>query len=60
MPNASPEDAAKVAIVIAQSTLEEFVKRVRRDPESGGKLNEEDLREVFRCVRTFYSTCFCH
>ncbi|KAI9461420.1 hypothetical protein HD554DRAFT_1504176 [Boletus coccyginus] len=50
VPNASPEDAAKVAIVIAQSTLEEFVKRVRRDPESGGKLNEEDLREVFRCL----------
>jgi len=58
VPNASPEDAAKVVIVIAQSTLEEFMKRVRRDPESGRKLNEEDLQEVFRSVRTFYSTSF--
>ena len=51
MPNESPEDAAKVAVVSAQSTLDEFVKRVRRDPESGRKLNEGDLQEVFRCVR---------
>ena len=60
VPNESPEVAAKVAVVTAQSTLEEFVKRVRRDPESGRKLNEEDLQEVFRSVRTFNSTCFCH
>jgi pre-mRNA-processing factor 40 len=60
VPNESPEDVAKVTVVTAQSTLEEFVKRVRRDPESGRKVNEEDLQEVFRCVRTFNSTCFCH
>lgn len=60
VPNDSPEDAAKVAVVIAQSTLGEFVKRIRRDPESGRKLNEEDLQEVFRCVSVFTSTCFCH
>ena len=49
-PNESPEDATKVAIITSQSTLEEFVARVKRDPESGRKLNEEDLQEVFRCV----------
>lgn len=60
VPNESPEDAAKVLVVTAQSTLEEFVERVRRDPESGRKLNEEDLQEVFRCVSFFASTYFCH
>ncbi|KAG8220839.1 hypothetical protein J3R82DRAFT_2333, partial [Butyriboletus roseoflavus] len=50
VPNESPEDAAKVAVVTAQSTLDEFVKRVRRDPELGRKLDEQDLQEVFRCL----------
>ena len=60
MPNESPEDAAKVAVITAQSTLEEFVKRVRRDPESGRKLSEVDLQEAFRCASIFTFTCFPH
>ncbi|KIJ20730.1 hypothetical protein PAXINDRAFT_57698, partial [Paxillus involutus ATCC 200175] len=36
-PNEAPEDTAKVPIITPQMTLEEFVGRVRRDPESSRK-----------------------
>lgn len=51
-PNESPEEAAKsgVVIVAPQSTVEEFITRVRRDPESRGKLSENELHEIFRSV----------
>lgn len=60
VPNDSPEDAAKVVVITPQSTLEEFTERVRRDPESGGKLGEGDLQEAFRCVGISTSIYVCH
>lgn len=51
-PSESAEEAAKSGkmLVTPQSTMEEFVSRVRRDKESEDKLSDEDLYEVFHCV----------
>ncbi|KIJ61963.1 hypothetical protein HYDPIDRAFT_176733 [Hydnomerulius pinastri MD-312] len=49
-PNEAPEEAAKIAVVTPQTTLEEFVGKVRRDPESSRKLSDEDLQAVFRSL----------
>ena len=42
------------SVVSVQTTFEEFKARVRRDPESIGKLGEDDLREVYDTVRCFF------
>ncbi|KAI6113118.1 hypothetical protein F5141DRAFT_1188298 [Pisolithus sp. B1] len=46
-PNETAEDGAKsgVVMITPESTLEGFIARVRRDPESVGKLRDEELRE---------------
>ncbi|KAI6114778.1 hypothetical protein EDD16DRAFT_1693491 [Pisolithus croceorrhizus] len=51
-PNETAEDGAKsgVVMITPESTLEGFIARVRRDPESVGKLRDEELREVFRSL----------
>jgi pre-mRNA-processing factor 40 len=38
------------SVVSVQTTFEEFKARVRRDPDSVGKLREDDLREVYDTV----------
>ncbi|KAG1726058.1 uncharacterized protein EDB91DRAFT_1166704 [Suillus paluster] len=44
------KEKENVSVVSVQTTFEEFKARVRRDPDSVGKLGEDDLREVYDTV----------
>lgn len=50
------KDKESVSVVTVQTTFEEFKARVRRDPDSVGKLGEDDLREVYDTV-CYFSVC---
>jgi pre-mRNA-processing factor 40 len=52
----SDKEKETVSVVSAQMSFEEFRARVRRDPDSVGKLREDDLREVYDTV-CYFSVC---